>query len=55
MGRIMDRHSERTRGMVRVLRTADDGTFDREFWRTIPAPQRLELIVVPKGVAEISR
>jgi hypothetical protein len=39
----MDRRSERLAGSVRLLREPDDGGFDREFWRSIPPQQRLEL------------
>ena len=39
----MDRRAERLRGSARLLRQRDDGKFDREFWRTIPPHQRLEL------------
>lgn len=41
----MSRREERTRGMMRVVALHDDdGSFDREFWATIPAQRRLELV-----------
>ena len=40
----MDRRTERLSGSSRLLRHADDGAFDRQFWRTIPPEQRLEMV-----------
>lgn len=41
----MDRREERRAGMARVTRLhEDDGSFDREFWATVPPERRLELV-----------
>ena len=41
----MDRRDERRQGTARVVGLhADDGSFDREFWRGIPPKERLELV-----------
>ena len=44
-GTGMDRRDERRQGTARVVGLhADDGSFDREFWRGIPPKERLELV-----------
>jgi hypothetical protein len=40
----MSRRDERLAGSARLLRHPDDGSFDREFWRSIPAHRRVELM-----------
>lgn len=40
----MDRRTERLAGSSRLLREADDGAFDRQFWDAIPPAQRVELV-----------
>lgn len=40
----MDRRTERLAGTSRLLRGPDDGTFDRQFWRSIPPRERLTLM-----------
>ena len=39
-----ERRAERLRGMSRVLREPDDGSFDRAFWRTIAPADRFALV-----------
>jgi hypothetical protein len=41
--RQVDRRDERRAGMSRVG-TADDGSFDREFWGRVPPAERLALV-----------
>ena len=41
----MSRRDERMAGSARLLRQPDDGSFDREFWRSIPPHRRVELMV----------
>jgi hypothetical protein len=43
-GAADDRRAQRQRGSSRLLKGPDDGEFDREFWRGIPPPRRLELV-----------
>jgi hypothetical protein len=39
------RREERMRGAARIVRIhEDDGSFDRAFWNTVPAPERLEAV-----------
>jgi len=41
----MDRRAQRMQGMARVVNLhEDDGTFDREFWQTVPPHERLALV-----------
>ncbi|OGG46489.1 MAG: hypothetical protein A3F84_21420 [Candidatus Handelsmanbacteria bacterium RIFCSPLOWO2_12_FULL_64_10] len=41
----MDRRMERSQGTMRVVHLhEDDGSFDREFWATIPPERRLEMM-----------
>ena len=40
----MSRRDERMAGSARLLRQPDDGSFDREFWRSIPPHRRVELM-----------
>jgi len=41
----MDRRQERGRGMMRAVGLHDDdGSFDRDFWASVPSEQRLELV-----------
>jgi hypothetical protein len=41
---LMDRRTQRLSGSSRVIRGADDGGFDREFWAAIHPARRLELV-----------
>lgn len=41
---MVDRRAQRLTGSARILRGADDGAFDREFWASIPPQQRLEMM-----------
>ena len=44
-GEPMSRREERQRGSARLVPLhADDGSFDREFWATVPPAARLELV-----------
>ena len=40
----MSRRDARMAGSARLLREPDDGSFDREFWRSIPSHRRVELM-----------
>ena len=41
----MDRREQRRLGTARLIPLREDrGQFDREFWRTIPAAERLALV-----------
>ena len=42
---MTSRADERKRGSSRLIHLhADDGAFDREFWRAVPPAERLELV-----------
>jgi hypothetical protein len=42
---VMDRREQRSAGVSRIVALhADDGAFDRDFWRGIPAAERLALV-----------
>jgi hypothetical protein len=40
----MTRREERQAGSARLLRHPDDGSFDREFWKSVPPHRRVELM-----------
>ena len=41
----MSRRDERSQGLTRLTRLHEgDGSFDRDFWLTVPPGQRLELV-----------
>jgi hypothetical protein len=41
---LIDRRAERQTGSARVLRGADDGAFDRQFWQSVPPHERLAMV-----------